>query len=336
MTYKFALAALLGSILLTSCGGGGSTTPPPAPPPPGDTIAPVVTFTPTTLTVASSATGASTLSATDNVAVTTGPSVSCTNGGTFASNVFTAPAVSADTTSVCTATAGDAAGNTGTGTLTVTVTGAPPNGNVILTGGTIRTMNSAQATAEALAYDNTGKIISVGTAATVTAAAGAGAKTINLNGALVLPGFHDVHIHAIEAGINQSRCLLTEFGTIAQYNSEIAACAADQTSASWFIGAGVSMPDLLAQNANPKALLDTLIPTKPALILDNLGHGAWANSQALQVVGFDTLVGNPQGGIINRLGSGAPSGVVYENAQQVLRTPPCHQPRQIKRPIFKP
>ncbi|MEP3889263.1 MAG: hypothetical protein ABJN69_02280 [Hellea sp.] len=132
-------AIMLSALALVSCGGGsgGSTVPPPPPPPPppaGDTVAPVVSFSPATLTVDSEATGASTLSATDNTAVTTGPTVTCTNGGTFANDVFTAPRTGLNTTSVCTATAGDAAGNNGTGTLTVTVNQAPASGNVALSG----------------------------------------------------------------------------------------------------------------------------------------------------------------------------------------------------------
>lgn len=90
-----------------------------------DTEAPVLSFSPTALSVASGETGASTLTATDNVAVTTGPTVSCTNGGSFSGTTFTAPDVTSNTTIVCTATASDAAGNSGTADLTVTVT-APP------------------------------------------------------------------------------------------------------------------------------------------------------------------------------------------------------------------
>lgn len=91
--------------------------------PPGvDTQDPVVTFNPTTLTVAGGDTGRSTLTATDNNAIDSGPTVICTNGGSFANNVFTAPAVTGNTTSVCTATASDAAGNSDDATLTVSIT----------------------------------------------------------------------------------------------------------------------------------------------------------------------------------------------------------------------
>lgn len=320
MKYYYGLfASLIVVAAIASCGGSESSGRTASPPPVGDIITPSLNFNPAAVSVTSSGTAASTLTATDNVGVTTGPTVSCTNGGSFTNNVFTAPSVTADRTSVCTAAARDAAGNSGSATLTATITVNAANGNTVLSGAIVRTMNAAQPMAEALAYDSDGRIIAVGAQADVTSAAGEGARNIDLGGALVLPGFHDLHLHALEAGINEGRCILTEFGTIATYRSEITACAADQTSASWFIGAGVSMPDLLEKDANPKALLDDLISNKPALILDNLGHGAWANSAALAAVGFDTLAGNPQGGIIRTM-PGEASGVVYENAQQALRT----------------
>ena len=122
------------------------------PPPPSDTTAPQVSFDPTTLTVESGMTGNSTVSATDNVAVTIGPNVTCTNNGSFdvAANTFAAPAVTAETISVCTATASDAAGNEGTATLTVTITPPPTTitlaGTVVkgvISGATIRILDAA-------------------------------------------------------------------------------------------------------------------------------------------------------------------------------------------------
>lgn len=130
-------ALTVSAVAMVACGGGGSTvppTPPPPPPPAGDTQAPTVSFSPATLTVESEQTGSSTLTATDNTAVTSGPDVTCTNGGRFVGGIFTAPRTGLNITSICTATAGDAAGNIGTGTLTVTVNQTPASGNVTLSG----------------------------------------------------------------------------------------------------------------------------------------------------------------------------------------------------------
>lgn len=213
-------------------------------------------------------------------------------------------------------------GSSGVSSRVIEMPPSPPpaaNGNVVLMGGIISTMNTQNDNAEALAFDEAGKIIAVGSLASVQAAAGEAAETIDLKGAQVLPGFQDVHLHAVEAGINENRCILTEFGTVTQYQSEIMECAVDQAESPWFIGAGVSMPDLLALTQRPIDLLDELIPDKPALILDNLGHGAWANTLAMESVGYDQLEQDPPGGLIDVDSMDELSGVVYENAQQALR-----------------
>ncbi len=126
---KISNLALIGTAwFLIGCSGNndGDATEMPAPPI-ADVTAPIVSFSPATLTLDSGMTGTSTLTASDNIGVTSGPDVTCTNGGNFdvASNSFTADTVTTNTETICTATAGDAAGNEGTATLTVTIN-APP------------------------------------------------------------------------------------------------------------------------------------------------------------------------------------------------------------------
>lgn len=137
---KIVLSTAISALVLSACGGGsgsssGTTTPTT---PTTDNTAPTVTFNPTSLTVDSEATGESSLTATDNVSVTTGPTVSCTNGGSFSGSTFTAPTVTAETTSVCTAIASDAAGNEGSATLTVTITPPPPPSTFTLEGHVVK------------------------------------------------------------------------------------------------------------------------------------------------------------------------------------------------------
>ena len=183
----------------------------------------------------------------------------------------------------------------------------------------IYTVNSEQAWAEALAVRN-GKIIAVGSEEEVLTLIGDDLQIFDLEGRMVLPGFQDPHLHALEAGINETVCFLSAEGTKAEYQEEIAFCLGGQRGSEWFVGAGVSMPALLENVSSPVQLLDELIPDRPAVILDNLGHGAWANSKAMQVVGYDHLEADPPGGIIDRDPiKGHPTGVVLENAQQKLR-----------------
>ena len=118
----------VGGLAIASCGGGGgngSTVTPPAPPPPAsDTQAPSLEFSPaSSLTAVATGTAPHhTLTATDNVGITTGPNVFLVQMvGDYSDGVFTAPDTSETLTSECTATASDAAGNEGSATVTVTV-----------------------------------------------------------------------------------------------------------------------------------------------------------------------------------------------------------------------
>jgi len=112
---NLVLTSVICSLGLLSCGGGGGSSAP------ADTTPPSVSFSPAALTVTGGQTGTSTLSVSDNAGITAGPTVSCTNGGTFSGSTFTAPNVTVNTTSICTASASDAAGNSASATLTVTI-----------------------------------------------------------------------------------------------------------------------------------------------------------------------------------------------------------------------
>lgn len=189
---------------------------------------------------------------------------------------------------------------------------------LVLTNAKIHTVNPDAPTVEALAIDDNGVIIAVGNEASVLAAAGEGAEVIDLEGMMVLPGFQDAHVHLVEAGVNEVLCPFEAFASLDDTLAAVEECL-DTSETEWAVGSGVSMTNLLDQSDNPIALLDELAPDRPVLILDDIGHGAWANSAALRAVGYDRLEGNPPGGIILRDAAGEPNGVVLENAQQALR-----------------
>lgn len=189
---------------------------------------------------------------------------------------------------------------------------------MVLTNAKVYTVNRNQPQAQAIAVDDRGVITAVGTAADALKAAGPDAKVIDLGGRMVLPGFQDAHMHLIEAGVNQVLCEFEPFDDLDGTLAGVEDCL-DQSKGQWVVGSGVSMTNLLDEDANPIALLDKISADRPILILDDIGHGAWANTAAMRAVGYDKLKGNPPGGIILRNSDGKPNGVVLENAQQKLR-----------------
>ncbi|GLS30651.1 hypothetical protein SAMN04488498_10329 [Mesorhizobium albiziae] len=189
----------------------------------------------------------------------------------------------------------------------------------VLTNAKIHTVNPSQPSAEAIAIGDDGIILAVGARDAVLDTAGKDADVVDMGGMMILPGFQDAHMHLVEAGVNQILCEFEPFDTLADTLATVEDCI-ESNKTDWVLGSGVSMTNLLDQSDNPIALLDEISPDRPVLILDDIGHGAWANSAAMRAAGYDTMTGNPPGGIILRnAGTGRPNGVVLENAQQKLR-----------------
>lgn len=148
-------------------------------------------------------------------------------------------------------------------------------------------------------------------------------KIIDLQQRLLLPGFQDAHLHAVEAGVNAGQCYIEEDALVEDLPYYFQDCGvSSNTPEEWIVGAGIDIGILLEDITQeyPLTILDRAFPTTPVLILDSLGHGAVANSAAMAIVGYDTLKENPPGGILVRdVTTNALTGIVLENAQQPLR-----------------
>lgn len=74
-----------------------------------------------------------------------------------------------------------------------------PEPDLVLTGAEVRTVDSVDSLAEALAIKD-GRIVAAGSAAEVAALAGPGTRTVDLAGKTVIPGIQDSHIHFLSLG----------------------------------------------------------------------------------------------------------------------------------------
>ena len=192
--------------------------------------------------------------------------------------------------------------------------------SLVLENARIYTVDKSKPWVEALAIDEDGLISAVGTSEEIKAQTKGNPVVVDLKGKMVLPGFQDLHLHAVEAGINEILCPFEPFDTIKNFELTVLDCIDEAKPDEWILGSGVNMTYLLERHDNPVEILDKISPNRPVLILDDLGHGAWTNSIGLEAAGYDKLQNDPAGGIIIRNDkSGKPNGVVLENAQQKLR-----------------
>lgn len=190
------------------------------------------------------------------------------------------------------------------------------------------TVDGARSWAQAVAVAG-GRIVFVGPDSAAGAWIGPRTTRVDLAGKMLLPAFHDSHVHPVSSGVDALDCDLRGLGTVDEVLAAVARFAAAHPDAAWVRGGGWELP--LFPDGNPsKALLDRIVPDRPVLLEASDGHSAWANSKALRISGVDAATPDPPHGRIERdPASGQPSGTLRESAVRlVARHLPARTPRE--------
>lgn len=156
---------------------------------------------------------------------------------------------------------------------------AAPAATTVLRNGAIYTLDPKHPWASVLVIRD-GRIAAIGDGA----GPWPGAHVVDLHGRMVLPGFHDAHSHPMSAGMRLLRCKLG--GRAAEIAAQVRHCAATQKGA-WLLGSGWS-PKSFTPTV---AVLDALVPDRPAFLTNEDGYLGWANSKALKAAGLAPVPG---------------------------------------------
>ena len=141
---------------------------------------------------------------------------------------------------------------------------------------------------------------------------------IDLQEKLVLPGFHDVHMHPMEVGSTTTVFSLDEFETNAEnYISAIRNAANQNPNLPWIIGFGHSINTLFDAQRNPLSIIDDAVSDRPVIIMEQTSHSMWINSKGLELAGITAQTPNPKGGIIVKE-NGVLQGILVDNAGDVV------------------
>ena len=155
--------------------------------------------------------------------------------------------------------------------------------------GDIYTVNSKQPWAEAMVVEQ-GEILYIGEETQAKTYVNANTQIHNLEGHMVLPGLHDVHLHPMEASSDEVPCILDSQNTVNQWVQEIKSCAQQNPNEEWLLGWGHSILTLLESSVEPVKLLDDLAQDRPVAIMEETSHSVWVNSIALQRLGLDGVI----------------------------------------------
>jgi predicted amidohydrolase YtcJ len=191
--------------------------------------------------------------------------------------------------------------------------GAPAD--IAFMGGPVYTVDAARSWTDAVAVRN-GRIVALGGAA-VRPLVGTATEVIDLTGKLLIPGFIDAHVHPVMGGVERALCDLTGATSAADCLSRIAAYARQHPQRPWIIGGGWSM-DQFPGGTPSRHELDTVLPDRPAYLINRDHHGAWVNSRALHESGIGRGTADPPDGRIEREPDGSPQGALHEGAAMLV------------------
>ena len=225
----------------------------------------------------------------------------------------------------------------------VSITGCQPadkqvTADLVLTNGYIYTVNDSRTVAEATAIVGN-QIVFVGSAAEATAYIDDDTDVHDLNGAMVMPGLHDMHIHSLGT-IKPDMCDLESVSrTLEELVPVVRDCIEEYEVApgDWLIvlqwpfsGGNQPSEDL----PNIRAALDAASTEHPIFLYGDDGHHGAANSAALasarsedgEVIGIDAAtlssVFEEFREMIAVDAAGEPTGEIAEDARALLRPNP--------------
>lgn len=158
-----------------------------------------------------------------------------------------------------------------------------------------------------------GRISAVIPEASAERCIGSETRVVQLNGALLAPGFQDAHVHPMGAGVELLQCNLTESENADEAVATVEAYARANPDEPWILGGGWSM-DHFPGGAPARGLLDEILPDRPVFLMSRDHHSAWVNTAAMRLAGLSELTEDPKYGRIEREADGFPARTFHEGA----------------------
>jgi len=187
---------------------------------------------------------------------------------------------------------------------------------LVITNAHIWTGNSIQPYADAIAV-NKDTIIFVGDSVGIKKFISNSTQIIDAQGATVTPGFIDAHVHFIDGGSNLASVQLRDANTKILFLQRIKDFANTIPAGDWILGGdwdqtlwGGEMPD--------RSWLDSITPNNPVFINRLDGHMVVANSLALKAANINAATKDITGGEIARDNKGNLTGILKDNAQDLV------------------
>lgn len=201
---------------------------------------------------------------------------------------------------------------------------------LLIYGGPIYTVNSTQATVEAVAAKGN-MILFAGSLAEAEQYKDEQTKVLDLEGKTMTPGLVEGHGHFMGLGYNELNLDLINTTSYQEIVDAVAEKVKTVAPGEWILGRGwhqskwVEMPDEMVNGFQTHDLLSSVSPDNPVYLSHASGHAGFANAKAMEIAGvqimpiegIDKL--HVEGGEVMRDALGRPTGIFNERAQGLIR-----------------
>lgn len=201
--------------------------------------------------------------------------------------------------------------------------------DLIIEGGKIYTMDTAQPTVEAVAVVGN-KIVYAGTQKGVAEYKGEQTNLFDLKGKTMTPGFIEGHGHIMGLGYNEMQLDLMDVKSYDEMVERVREAVAKAQPGQWILGRGWHQdrwevkPRKMVKGFQTHEQLSAVSPDNPVFLRHASGHAGFANAKAMQMAGVHQLSvealrsNTEEGGEIIRDELGNPTGLFNERAQQLI------------------
>ena len=154
---------------------------------------------------------------------------------------------------------------------------------------------------------------------------GDGTKTIDLGGALAIPGLIESHGHFTGLGQSKVSLDLTKTRSWEEIVARVGEAARSAKPGEWIEGRGWHQekwdraPVPAVDGLPFHEALSRVSPDNPVLLTHASGHSALVNAKAMALAKISRATADPEGGTIVRDARGEPIGAFLENAMGLLR-----------------
>lgn len=159
------------------------------------------------------------------------------------------------------------------------------------------------------------------------------ARSIDLHGQELLPGFIDAHVHLF--GLSNRQIEPEKATSISDLQAMLAAKAKILGPGEWITGYGWDEAHFAEKRVPTRADLDQAAPLNPVVLTRAGSHSVVGNSAAFKLAGITAASGEPAGGIIERDSSGEPSGIIRERNDLLTSLAPAASFEEMKPSYLK-